>query len=278
VVQGFGFRERDVERVDVEGLTIAFERAGDGPPLVLLHGGFTDHRAWRWQLESLSDAWTVVAWDAPGCGGSSDPPAGFGLGDYADCVAGLVAALGLQRPHVGGLSFGAGLALNVYERYPELPCSLALAGAYAGWGGSLSPQEVEARLARAVVDADRPPEQWVEDYLPTFFAGEVPQEAVDELVAMMLDTRPAGMLPMLHAFAEADLRPVLPRIALPTLLLYGDADVRSSLAVAEELHAAIAASQLVVLPGVGHVCNVEAPDAFDAELRRFLLSVDAPEG
>lgn len=55
----------------------------------------------------------------------------------------------------------------------------------------------------------------------------------------MLDTRPAGMLPKLHAFAEADLRPVLPRIAVPTLLLYGDADVRSSLAVAEELRAAI---------------------------------------
>jgi pimeloyl-ACP methyl ester carboxylesterase len=265
-----------VDRVDVAGLRIAYERAGDGPPLVLLHGGFSDHRVWRRQLESLSDAWTVVAWDAPGCGGSSDPPADFSLGDYADCVAGLVSAIGLGPCHVGGLSFGAGLALAVYERHPGLPASLLLASGYAGWGGSLPPEEIEARLSRAVADAERPPEQWVEDYLPTFFGGEVPREAVGEIVAMMLDTRPTGMLPMLHAFAEADLRPMLSQVAVPTLLLYGGADVRSPLAVAEELHAAIPTSQLVVLPGVGHVSNVEAPDAFDAQVRRFLLEVGAP--
>ncbi len=262
-------------RVEVDGLTIAYERAGDGPPLVLLHGGFSDHRAWRRQLESLSHEWTVVAWDAPGCGASSDPPADFKLGDYADCVAGLVEAVGLKEPHVGGLSFGAGLALQVYDRHPQLPKSLILAGAYAGWGGSLPPKEVEARLARAVTDAERPPEEWVESYLPTFFAGEVSQEAVDEVVAMMLDTRPAGMLPMLHAFAAADLRPMLSSIAVPTLLLYGDADVRSPLHVAEEMHAAIPTSQLIVLPGIGHASHVEAPDAFDSEVRRFLLDVDA---
>jgi pimeloyl-ACP methyl ester carboxylesterase len=265
----------NVERVDVDGLTIAYERAGDGPPLVLLHGGFSDHRTWRRQLESLSNEWTVVAWDAPGCGASSDPPAGFKLGDYADCVAGLVSAVGLEQPHVGGLSFGAGLALQFYDRHPELSRSLILASAYAGWGGSLPPEEVEARLARAVAEAEEPAEQWVESYLPSFFAGEVSQEAVDEVVAMMLDTRPAGMLPMLHAFAEADLRPMLSRISVPTLLLYGDADVRSPLAVAEEMHATIPTSQLIVLPGVGHASHVEAPDAFDAEVRRFLRDMDA---
>ena len=264
-----------MERVDVDGLSIAYERAGAGPPLLLLHGGFSDHRAWRRQLESFSHEWTVVAWDAPGCGASSDPPTNFALGDFADAVAGLVAAVGLERPHLGGLSFGAGLALQVYDRHPRLPRSLVLAGAYAGWGGSLPPEEVEARLARAVADAEKPPEQWVESYLPTFFAGDVSQEALDETVAMMLDTRPAGMLPMLRAFAEADLRPMLSRIRVPTLLLYGDADVRSPLAVAEDLHAQIPTSRLAVLPGVGHASHVEAPNAFDAEVRRFLLDVDA---
>ena len=264
-----------MERVDVDGLTIAYERAGDGPPLVLLHGGFSDHRAWRRQAESLSNKWTVVAWDAPGCGASSDPPADFKLSDYADCVAGLVDAIGLERPHVCGLSFGAGLALQLYDGHPQLPRSLVLASAYAGWGGSLPSEEIEARLARAAADAEKPPEHWVESYLPTFFAGKVSQAAVDEVVAMMLDTRPTGMLPMLHAFAEADLRPMLSRISVPTLLLYGDADVRSPLDVAEEIHAAIPTSQLTVLPRVGHALHVEASDVFDAEVRRFLLEVDA---
>ena len=75
---------------------------------------------------------------------------------------------------------------------------------------------------------------------------------------------------MAYAFAEADLRDVLPRIEVPTLLLCGEADQRSPLTVAEALHAAIPHSTLVVLDGVGHQSNVEAADRFNAEVRGFL--------
>lgn len=262
-----------MDEVDVDGLRVAFDNVGEGPPLVLLHGALCNRRAWRRQLEGLSDEFTVVAWDAPGCGRSSDPPDRFRLPDYADCLARFIDRLGLDRPHVLGLSFGGGLALELYRRHPDVPRTLILASAYAGWGGSLPPQEVQARLARALHDAERPPEAWAENYLPSFFTAGVAQQVLDETVAMMLETRPAGMVPMLRGFAEADLRDVLPRIAIPTLLLYGDADVRSPLAVAEELHEKIPTSQLVVIPGVGHVSNMEAPDAFDREVRRFMHSV-----
>ena len=64
-----------METVDLDGLRIAFHRVGDGPPLVLLHGYVGDGLStWRRQLEGLSDEFTVVAWDAPGAGRSSDPP------------------------------------------------------------------------------------------------------------------------------------------------------------------------------------------------------------
>lgn len=72
--------------------------------------------------------------------------------------------------------------------------------------------------------------------------------------------------------AGADLRDVLPRIAVPVLLLYGDADSRSTLGIARELHAAIPGSTLVVMPGVGHLSNVDAPDRFNAEVARFLAT------
>jgi len=88
---------------------------------------------------------------------------------------------------------------------------------------------------------------------------------------MMSETRPAGMRAMLSAFADADLRQVLPHIDVP-LLLYGDADQRAPLSVAEDLHAKIPASKLVVLPGVGHDSAMEAPWAFNAEVRGFLRS------
>ena len=91
-----------MERIDVDGLGIAYERAGDGPPLVLLHGGISDSREWRRQLVSLSDEFTVVAWDLPGNGRSEDPPASFRIADYAGCLAGVIRGLGLDRPHVAG--------------------------------------------------------------------------------------------------------------------------------------------------------------------------------
>ena len=87
---------------------------------------------------------------------------------------------------------------------------------------------------------------------------------------MMLDTRPEGMLPMLRSLAEADLRDVLPTISVPTLLLYGELDVRAPLPVAHDLHARIPTSRLVVLPGAGHDTNLEVPEAFNDSVRSFL--------
>jgi pimeloyl-ACP methyl ester carboxylesterase len=84
-----------MQTVDVDGLTIAFEWRGEGSPLVLLHGGMIDHREWDRQLDGLSDDFTVVAWDTPGCGASPDPPETFRMGDYAECLAGLI---GASRP------------------------------------------------------------------------------------------------------------------------------------------------------------------------------------
>ena len=60
-------------RAEVRGLPIAYQRAGRGTPLVLLHGFLVDSRMWRPQLESLANEFTVIAWDAPGAGQSADP-------------------------------------------------------------------------------------------------------------------------------------------------------------------------------------------------------------
>ncbi len=262
-----------MDAVDVDGLRIAFEAAGQGPALVLLHGAFSDSRFWRQQLESLSDDFTVVAWDAPGCGRSADPPATFRLPDYADCLAGFIDALSLEAPHVVGLSFGGGLALEHYRRYPNVPATLTLASAYAGWAGSLPAHEVEARLDQVLADAQRPVEEWVGEFLPHAFARPVPPPVRNDFATMMLDARPAGTVPMLRGFAEADLRDVLPQVRVPVLLLYGDADVRSPLRVAEEMDAVLPQSRLVVLPGIGHASNLEAPETFNEEVRTFLQSV-----
>lgn len=259
-----------MQRIVIDGRRIAYREAGQGPPLVLLHGGLVDSRAWRRELDALSDGFRVVAWDAPGCGGSADPPPEVDLGYYADAVAGLVDALELGRAHVVGHSFGGGLALALHDRHPEAVASLVLVSAYAGWAGSLPPEEVDERRRRAEENARRSPQVWVDDFLATLFDETVPRPLVDETREIMLDSRPEGMLPMLNAFADADLRDALPRVTVPTLLLYGEDDRRSPPDVAASLAASIPSARLVLVPGVGHDVHVEAPDVFDREVRSFL--------
>lgn len=263
-----------MSELTIGDLRIAYERAGEGPPLVLLHGIYGDSRMWRRQLTDLSNEFTVVAWDAPGCGRSSDPPETFNSRDWADCLATFIAALDLERPHVLGLSLGSLFALELYRWHPTVPRSLLLASAYAGWAGSLSPEMVEQRLQRALQEADLPPEQWIPGWIPELLTESAPAGASDEVTAIMSEFHPTGTKAIARAFARADLRDVLPLITVPTLLLYGSADVRSPLNVAQDLHAQIRGSQLVVMPGVGHLSNVDAPDQFNAEVRSFLRSLN----
>jgi pimeloyl-ACP methyl ester carboxylesterase len=101
-----------------------------------------------------------------------------------------------------------------------------------------------------------------------------PAEVVDEVRAILLDFHPRGQRALLRAgFAEHDVRDVLGAIDVPTLLLYGDKDVRSPLTVAEEMHASIRGSRLMVIPGAGHMADMESANRFNVEVRTFLKSV-----
>lgn len=263
----------------MSGLKITYRRAGSGDPLVLLHGGFGfDSRSWGPQLDGLDDEFSVIAWDAPGCGGSDDPPGSFSMEDYADSLAGFVRVLGLARPHILSLSFGGALALALYARHPTLPRSLVLAGAYAGWAGSLPADEVQRRLQRISAEVTQPPDEWLPKYLPGMLTEFAPREMAEKTLALMSGIHPRASLTMFRAMAEADLRGILPGIDVPTLVLHCELDARSPLAVGSELHRQIPGSVFVALPGVGHLSNIEAADAFNLELRTFLCSLSSPIG
>ncbi|GAA4287073.1 alpha/beta hydrolase [Georgenia daeguensis] len=262
-----------MHRVDVDGLAIAYERVGEGPPLVLLHGFVGDARStWRRQLEALADEFTVVAWDAPGAGRSDDPPEGFGMAGYADALAGLLDRLGLHRPHVAGVSFGGALALALLGRHPATPATLVLVNAYAGWVGSLPAEVARRRLEDSLALADSGGEELAAALVPTMFAPGTPRAAVEEFAAAVRAFHPDGFRAMARASAT-DLREVLPRVRVPTLVVNGERDTRAPRAVADHLHASIAGSTLTVLPGAGHLCQIEAPVAFNRAVRTFLRSV-----
>jgi pimeloyl-ACP methyl ester carboxylesterase len=259
-------------RVDVGGLSIAYERAGAGPAVVLAHGFVGDGPAtWGAQLEALRDEFDVIAWDAPGAGASADPPDGFGMDDYADCLAAFLRGLRIERAHLVGLSFGAALALAVFHRHRGLPASLGLVGGYAGWVGSLGVAEADERLARSLAVSRLEPDEFVAALGPSMFSPAAPGDVVSPFLDSVRAFHPAGFRAMARA-SHPDQRHVLAEVDVPTLLLFSDADVRAPVRVGEDLADAIPGAELVVLHGAGHASTVEAPDQVNRELRRFLRS------
>ncbi len=111
-----------------------------------------------------------------------------------------------------------------------------------------------------------------EEFDPTFpglFAGDPPAEFVPLLEEIAAAVRPESLRRALSVMAESDQRDLLPRIAVPTLLIWGALDARSPLSVARQFEQAIPDTQLVVIPHSGHVSNLEHPEQFNAAVREF---------
>jgi pimeloyl-ACP methyl ester carboxylesterase len=257
-----------VEVVRSNGLEIAYERVGWGPPLVFVHGAAEDGRVWRRQLAALADEFTVVAWDEPGSGRSSDVPAGFEVADYANCLAALIESLRLGPAHVAGFSWGGTVVQELYRHDPGLVATLILIDTYAGWKGSLPAEEVCARVA-ALRQQLAAPADGFDPTLPGLFAGDPPAELAGLLREIAADVRPESLRTQLRVMAEADQRDLLPHIAVPTLLIWGELDARSPLSVARQFERAIPDTELVVIPRAGHVSHLEQPEQFNAAVREF---------
>jgi pimeloyl-ACP methyl ester carboxylesterase len=257
-----------VNVVRTAGLEIAYERVGEGRPLAFVHGAGEDGRVWQPQLAALADEFTVVAWDEPGAGLSSDVPPDFGLTEYASCLAALIEAVELCPAHVVGISWGGTVVLELYRHRPELVATLILADTYAGWKGSLSEEEVRARVESVHRMLAAPAEEF-DPTLPGLFFGDPPAAFVSLLADMAADVRPESSRIALAVMAEADQRDLLPRITVPTLLIWGEEDVRSPLSVARQFERAIPDAHLIVIPRAGHVSNLERPEEFNAAVREF---------
>jgi pimeloyl-ACP methyl ester carboxylesterase len=263
--------------VEVDGQTIVYRQQGHGPVLLLLHGFLCDSRCWRRQLSGLSGRFRVIAWDAPGAGSSSDPPPTFTTASYAQCLAGFLDAIGIERAHILGLSWGGILAQEFYRLHADRFSSLVLADTYAGWKGSLPETAWKDRLATCLRMAEGPPDAVVSRFLPGMFTDAVPQEVREELSAIISEFHPLGFRLMSLSSAEVDTTDLLPRIDVATLVLWGDDDRRSPLHIAQQLYASIPNAELAIIPNAGHVSNMEEPDVFNSQVGRFCLSATAAQ-
>jgi 3-oxoadipate enol-lactonase len=151
--------------------------------------------------------------------------------------------------------------------------SLILADTNAGGGGLPEPERSE-RVRRRIEAIDRlTPRQLAHARAPQLVRPDAPTALVAEVEDIMAEVRPAGYRAAALALGATDLRSLLARIAVPTLVVHGSDDGVVPVAIGRELADAIPGAALVVLERAGHVSNQEQPAAFNAAVRRFLESV-----
>jgi pimeloyl-ACP methyl ester carboxylesterase len=255
----------------INDLRIHYERGGQGPLLILLHGIGSNARSWQHQLQGLADEYDVVAWDMRGYGSSSDPAGPYSSADLAGDVAGLLDHLGFEKAHVGGLSMGGVLALEFYGCQPQRVRSLILADTNAGQA-VLSEEERQQRLDQRIAGAAEPA-GLARQRTPMLLSPDASPEVIAEAEMIMAEIHPEGYRYAARAFAETDVRHVLPRIEVPTLVIWGECDTICPREDADFLTENIRGAQFELIPKAGHLSNQENPVAFNAAVRRFLTGV-----
>ncbi|MBX9583939.1 MAG: alpha/beta hydrolase [Gemmataceae bacterium] len=243
------------------------------PTLVLIHGFPLDRDMWRPQVAALSGAARVVAVDLPGFGGSEPKP--FTMDSAADHVAARLDAEGAPgRVVVGGLSMGGYVAMAFARRHPGRLAGLILADTRAAPdddAGKKGRDEMIA-LARETGTAGV-----VEKMLPMLLAEATRAgrpEVVEEVRRIARRQPPEAVVAALEALRDRpDAAPGLGGVSVPTLVLVGEHDPLTPLTMAEAIGARVYGSEVVTIPGAGHLSNLENPDAFNAAVLAFLAEV-----
>lgn len=254
---------------DVSGTRLHYEIAGAGEPLALIHGFSLDTRMWAPQVEAFSAQHQVIRYDLRGFGRSALPD-GTPYQHHEDLKA-LLDWLGIASAGVLGHSTGGSVALDFAVSYPDATRALVLFGSIAG-GYEFSP-DFAAALGAIFASAQT-----------TGVAAA--KEAWLRLLAFQPRDDP-GAEGRLHRIVEEysgwhwlNADPVLPleppalgrldAIRCPTLTLLGERDVPDCHRIAALVNQAVPGAQHVVLPGLGHMANVEAPGEFDEAVLTFL--------
>ena len=253
----------------------AYEAAGDpsGTPLIFLHGIGGAARAWRRQLAKFGDRFRAIAWDMPGYGGSA-PLASVSIAALAEALQQFLEQLGATKPVLVGHSIGGMIVQKWLVQPHNLPRAVVLAQTSPAFGkadGEWQKSFISARLG----PLDRG--ETMKSLAPSLvkeLVGDDPDPNGMELARECMGSVPeASYRAMMLALIGFDQRSTLGSISVPTLLLSGSKDNNAPAPMMAKTASYIPGAQYVELAGVGHLANLERPDAFDKALGDFLDSV-----
>jgi 4,5:9,10-diseco-3-hydroxy-5,9,17-trioxoandrosta-1(10),2-diene-4-oate hydrolase len=272
------------QNVEIDGLTIRYLAAGEGPPLVLLHGTGDNALDWRWVMPSLAATHRVYAPDLPGSPDSARPDADYSPAFFERFVAGFLDALGIESAAMVGNSLGGLIALRVALSEPARVTALVLVDS-AGLGRAINPAftsvnvpglgEVAVPFWKTLVGAYQ--RAWGRTALLFAHPPEsVPREWVAEQCRL---AQSSGYLEAHLTVLRALVSPLgqrevlvdrLTSLKIPTLVVWGVRDRVFPESHAREAVGRLPEGSLALIPDCGHMPHVECPDHFLAALDEFL--------
>jgi 3-oxoadipate enol-lactonase len=259
-------------------IELSYERAGSGPPLLMIMGmsGTFDH----WDADFLAELrrdFETIVYDHRGVGASSRLEGPVTIARLAEDAAGLLAALELESAHVLGISMGGMVAQELALNHPERIRTLALGCTYCGGEGStVASEDVMRRLAEGMMSGDRERALrtgWEVNVSPEFAANEEAYARFRE-IGLRRAVPVEVIMEQMRAITEHDTSARLPEIALPTLVIHGTLDQMLPVQNGRMIAGLIPDSQLEIFEGVGHLFFWEQPERA-AELVRAHAAVHA---
>jgi 3-oxoadipate enol-lactonase len=224
---------------------------------------------WDEQAKALSARYRVLRYDTRGHGRTSAPPGPYSLEQMADDVRGLLSALGVAQTHFVGISMGGMIGQIFALKYPSMVRSLILCSTTSRYpAGARTAWEERIRTVEA-----KGMEPLVELALDRWFTApfrERRQDVMDGVRAMIQNTPPQGYIGCCHAIPTIDVTDRLGEVRCPALVISGEEDPGTPVAMAQNIHAALPSSELAILPSASHLCNLEQQDAFNRILLGFL--------
>jgi 3-oxoadipate enol-lactonase len=244
---------------------IYFETTGNGEPIVFVHGFTLDHTMWQPQVEFFHKNYQVVTYDARGFGQSSLPSGPY---DHATDLQALLKQLEIEQAHIVGLSMGGRIATNFTLAYPEMVKSLTLMDAALDGYES----EIDFNVNAKEEGIDRAKENWLNHDL--FAVTQKQPKAINALRKIVKNYSGWHWLnndPKRSTGALARSR--LHEIIKPTLVIVGEGDLPYLHNVSNVLASEISNAQKKVIPSVGHMVNMEAPDNVNAILADLIKAL-----
>ncbi len=254
----------------VNGTRLHYEVAGSGSPLVLIHGHGLDARMWDDQFVPFAAHSRVVRYDLRGFGKSA--PVGESPYAHEDDLAALLDHLGIARAAILGFSSGGGVAIDFALAYPTRTRALIVVDAALGghaWSEEWRTRWKSLRQTSRTGDMHAANELWIAH--PLFAPANEQPVVAARLRQMVMDYSGwhwGNRDPQRGADPPASER--LPDIAVPTLVILGERDLPDFHSIADRIAEHIPEARTIILPGVGHMANMEAPERFNAEVLAFL--------